>query len=140
MSESLQSHGLQHAKLPEFAQIHVHWVSDAIQSSHPLPPSSPFAFNLSQHQSWFFAPGELALHTRGQSIGASALTSVLPVNIQGWFPLGWLVWSPCSPRDFQEFSPAPQFKSIILYLSFSKPLANTNLLLCLRFAYPEHFI
>ena len=36
--------------LPEFAQIHVHWVDDAIQPSHPLPPSSPFAFNLSQHQ------------------------------------------------------------------------------------------
>ena len=35
----------------------------------------------------------------GQSIGASALASVLPMNIQGWFPLGWLVWSPCCPRD-----------------------------------------
>ena len=35
--------------LPEFAQIRVHWVSDAIQSSHPLPPASPFAFILSQH-------------------------------------------------------------------------------------------
>ena len=39
--------------LPEFAQIHVHWASDAIQPSHPLPPSSPFAFNLSQHQGLF---------------------------------------------------------------------------------------
>ena len=39
--------------LPEFAQIHVHWVSDAIQQSHPLLPSSPFAFNLSQHQGLF---------------------------------------------------------------------------------------
>ena len=37
----------------------------------------------------------------GQSIGASAL--VLPMNIQGWFPLG-LVWFPCCPRDSQEFS------------------------------------
>ena len=36
--------------LPEFAQTHVHWVSDAIQPSHPLSfPSTP-AFNLSQHQ------------------------------------------------------------------------------------------
>ena len=39
--------------LPEFAQTHVHWVSDAIQSSHPLSPSSPFAFNLFQHQGLF---------------------------------------------------------------------------------------
>ena len=70
--------------LPEFAQTHVHWVSDAIQPSHPLLPPSPLALNLSQHQSfpvsWFFASG-------GQSIGASASASVLPMNIQGWFPL-----------------------------------------------------
>ena len=36
--------------LPEFAQTHVHWVSDAIQQSHPLLPPSPPAFNISQHQ------------------------------------------------------------------------------------------
>ena len=36
--------------LPELAQTHVHWVSDAIQPSHPLSPPSPPAFNLSQHQ------------------------------------------------------------------------------------------
>ena len=48
----------------------------------------------------------------GQSIGASASALVLPVNIQDWFPLGWLVGSPCSPRDSQESSPAPQFRSI----------------------------
>ena len=35
----------------------------------------------------------------GRSIGASASASVLPVNIQDWFPLGWTGWSPCSPRD-----------------------------------------
>ena len=46
----------------------------------------------------------------GQSVGASA--SVLPVNFQGWFPLGFTCWSPCCPRDCQESSPAPQFKSI----------------------------
>ena len=43
----------------------------------------------------------------GQSTGASASASVLPVNIQDW-----LVGSPCSPRDSQESSPIPQFKSI----------------------------
>ena len=41
--------------ISEFAQIHVHRVSDAIQSSHPLPPPfpSPFAINLSQHEDLF---------------------------------------------------------------------------------------
>ena len=53
--------------------------------------------------SQFFSSG-------GQSIGASP--SVLPMNIQDWFPLGWLIWSLSSPRDPQEFSPTPQFKSI----------------------------
>ena len=41
-----------------------------------------------------------------QNIGASASTSVVPMNIQGW-----LVWSPYSPRDSQESSPAPQFEN-----------------------------
>ena len=39
--------------LPEFAQTHVHWVSDAIQPSHPLLPPSPPALNISQHQGLF---------------------------------------------------------------------------------------
>ena len=39
--------------LPEFTQIHVRWVSDAIQPSHPLLPLSPFVFSLSQHQGLF---------------------------------------------------------------------------------------
>ena len=53
MSDSLQPHGLKHARLVlccllEFAQTHVHWVSDAIWTSHPLLPSSPPALNLFQ--------------------------------------------------------------------------------------------
>ena len=39
-----------HHELPESTQTHVHWVSDAIQPSHPLSSPSPLAFNLSQHQ------------------------------------------------------------------------------------------
>ena len=38
--------------LLDFAQIHMHWVDDAIQPSHPLPPLSPHALNLSQYQSF----------------------------------------------------------------------------------------
>ena len=94
--------------LLEFAEIHVHWGPDAIWPSHLLLPPSPFAFNLSQHQgvgdailkwcytkvltvktlvnstlpvSWLFASGS-------QSIAASASASILPMNIQDWFPLG----------------------------------------------------
>ena len=54
----------------------------------------------------------------GQNIGVSASTSVLPMNIQNWFPLRW-TGSPCSPRDSQESCLTPQFKSIsFLVLSF----------------------
>ena len=42
-----------HHQLPEFTQIHVYWVSDAIQPSHPLSSPSPPTFNLSQHQGLF---------------------------------------------------------------------------------------
>ena len=42
-----------HHQLPEFTQTHVHWVSDAIQRSHPLSSPSPPAFNLCQHQGLF---------------------------------------------------------------------------------------
>ena len=41
----------------------------------------------------------------GQSIGASLSASVLPMNIQDWFPLGWTGLTPCSPMDSQEASP-----------------------------------
>ena len=55
----------------------------------------------------------------GQSIGVSASTWVLPMNTQDWSPLGWTGWIPYSPRDLQESSPTPQFKSInSLVLSF----------------------
>ena len=69
--------------LPELVQTHVHWVGEAIQPSHPLSSPSPPAFYLSQpfKNSMLFTLG-------GQTIGASASTSVLPMNIQGWFPLG----------------------------------------------------
>ena len=79
-----------HHQLPELTQTHVHWVSDAIQPSHPLPsifsscpqslPASG-SFQMSQ----LFTSG-------GQSIGVSASASVLPVNTQDWSPSGWTGW------------------------------------------------
>ena len=51
----------------------------------------------------------------GQSVGASASASVLPMNIQGWYPQDWPVWSLCCPRDSQEFSPAPSALKACMY-------------------------
>ena len=72
--------------LHEFIQIHIHWVGDAIQPFYPLlPPFAP-AYKLSEHQSfptsWLFASDV-------QSIGISVPASFLPMNIQGWFLLGF---------------------------------------------------
>ena len=102
--------------LPEFAQIHVHWVGDAIQ---PSPSIAPFAFCLQSFpgsgsfpMSWLFTSG-------GQSIGVSASASVLPMTLQGWFPLGltglisWLskglsrVFSSTTARKHQFFGAQP---------------------------------
>ena len=96
-----------HHQLPEVAQTHVHWVSDAIQLSYPLSfPSSP-AFSLSQHRGllqWVSSLHQLA--------------KVLELQLQffQWmfridFLKDWLTWPPCSPRDSQESSSAAQFKS-----------------------------
>ena len=75
-----------HHQLPECTQTHVHQVSDASQPSHPLSSPSPPAFNISQHQGFF--PVSQFFASGGQSIGVSASASVLPMNIQNWFPLG----------------------------------------------------
>ena len=74
--------------LPEFAQTHVHWVGDAILPSHPLPPSS----TPQRLSSVFLSVGSFSVSRpfalSGQIIGTSASASILPMNIQGWFPLG----------------------------------------------------
>ena len=74
-----------HHQLPESTQTLIHWVSDAIQTSHPLSFSScPQSFPASGcfQMSQLFTSG-------GQSIGVSASASVLPMNTQDWSPLGW---------------------------------------------------
>ena len=90
------------------------------QWCHPTISSSVVPFLCPQS---FPASGSFQMRqlftSGGQSIGVTASTSVLPVNTQDWSPLDGLVGSPCSPRDSQESSPTPQFKSInSLELSF----------------------
>ena len=79
--------------LPELAQTHIHWVSDAVQWSHIL--WSTISSSVIPFSSWpwsFPAPGSFLMSqffvSGGQRIGASASASVLPMSIQCWFPLG----------------------------------------------------
>ena len=76
-----------HHQISEFAQTHVHWVSDAIQPSHPLSLPSPPALDLSQHQGLFQCVG--SSHQVAKILELQASASVLPMNIQDWFPLEW---------------------------------------------------
>ena len=83
---TLRPHGLQHARLPcssplpELAQTHVHWVSDAIQPSHPLSSPSPLAFSLSKHKGLF------------QGVSSShQVAKVLEFQLQRQF-FQWIFW------------------------------------------------
>ena len=80
---------------------------------HPTMSSSviPFSWLQSFPTSGTFKMSQL-FTSSGRSIGVSASTWVLPMNSQDWFPLGWIGWISCSPRDSQEPSPTRQFKSI----------------------------
>ena len=116
-----------HRQLPEFTQTHVHWIGNVIQPSLSVIPF--FSCLQSFPASGSFQMSQL-IASGGQSIGVSASTSVLPKNIQNWSPLGWTVWiSPCSPRDSQESSPIPQFKSInssVLSFLYSPSLTSIH--------------
>ena len=99
-----------HHHLLEFTQTHVHRVGDAIQPSHPLSSPSPRVPNPSQHQSlfqWVNSSHEVAIILEFQLSHHSFQKTPRTHLLQNG-----LVGSPCSPRDSQESSPTPQFKSI----------------------------
>ena len=115
-SDSLQPHELQHARPPcpsptpgvdSNSRPSSQWSHPAISSSvvpfSSCPQSLPASesFPMSQLFTW-----------SGQSTGVSALASFPPKKSQGWSPSEWTDGSPCGPRDSQESSPTPQFKSI----------------------------
>ena len=98
MSDSLWPHGLQHTRLPCPSPTPGAYSNSCLLSRwcHPIISSSviPFSSHLQTFPAsesfqvrQFFASG-------GQSIGVSASASVLPMNIQDWFPLGWTGWIP----------------------------------------------
>ena len=99
-----------HYQLPEPTQTHVHWVGDAIQPSHPLSSPSPLAFNLSQYKGLF--QWVSSLHQMAKVLQLQLQHQSFQWIFRTDFFQDWLVGSPCSPRQSQESSPTPQFKSI----------------------------
>ena len=99
-----------HHQLLEYTQTHTYWVGGTIQPSHPLLSPSPPAPNPSQHQGlfqWVNSSHEVAkvsgFQLQHQSFQWIFRTDFLKDGLIGY---------PCSPRDSQESSPIPQFKSI----------------------------
>ena len=124
VSDSLWPHGQQHAR-PHCPSPSPGVCSNSCPLSqwcHPTISSSVPAFSCPQsfpasgsfQMSKFFTSG-------GQRIGASASASVFPMNIQGWFPLGWigLVWSPAVQGTFRSLLQHHSLKASILQCSAS---------------------
>jgi len=93
MSDSLWPHGLQHARLPYPSPTPGVYSNSCPLSwwCHPTISSSVIPFSLIFPSIRVFS-NESVFTSSGQSIGASASASVLPMNIQDWFPLGWTGW------------------------------------------------
>ena len=133
VSNSLWTHEWQHARPPcpsPTPRVHPNpcplswWYHPAISSSvvpfSTCPQSFPASGSFQMSQ--LFA-------SDGQSIGVSASTSVLPMNIQDWSPLGWTGWISLQSKDSQESSPTPQFKSInssVLSFLYSPTLTSIH--------------
>ena len=141
VSNSLQPHGLQHARLPcsltiSGSLLKLMFIKSVMPSNLLilccslllLPSIFPASGSFLMNQ--FFTSG-------GQSIGALDSASVLPVNIQGWFPLGQTGLSPCCLRDTQESAPAPQLEGInylalrLFYCQLSHPYLTTGKIIAL---------
>ena len=133
MSDSLQPHGLQHARPPctsPTPRVYPNscplsrWCHPTISSSVVPFSSCPQSFPASRsfQMSQFLASG-------GQSIGVSASTSVLPMNTQDWSPSEWTGWISLQSKGLSKVFSTPQFKSInSLALSFlySPTLTSIN--------------
>ena len=129
--ECLQSDG---CSVQSFSCVSL-WPHRLQQASLPCPSPTPWAYSNSCPSSWWCLPAisssviPFSSHLQpfptsgsflmrqffvsgGQSIGASAPASILPMNIQDWFPLGWTGLISLQSKEISESSPAPQFKSI----------------------------
>ena len=124
MSDSLQPHGQAcqtslsfTISLSLFKLVSIELM---MPSNHINPSVIPF--------SSFPASESFPKSSSGQSIGTSASASVLPMNNQDWFSLGFTGLLSYCPRDSQESSPAPQFKTInssVLSVLYSPTLTSS---------------
>ena len=88
-------------------------IESVILSNHLTSPSAvPFSSHLQSLPASGSFPISQLFVSGGQSIGVSASASVLPMNIQDWFPLRWTGWISLQSKGLWVIFPIPQFKSI----------------------------
>ena len=131
VSDFLQPHGLQHARLPCPSPTPGVYPNSCPLSQWCHPTISPSVIPFSSHLQSFPASGSFQmsqLFTSGsQSIGVSASISVLPMNTQDWSPLGWTGWislqSKGLSRVFQHHSSKPSilWRSAFFTVQLSHP-------------------
>ena len=109
VSDSLRPHGLQHSRLPWTSQS-LGVCSNSCPFSgwcHPTISSSvaPFSSCLQSFPASESFPMSQLFTSGGQSIAVSALASVLPMNIQDWFPWGWIGWISLKSKGLSRVFP-----------------------------------
>ena len=133
MSDSLRPHGPQHTRppcpspTPGVYSNSCQLFGDAIQPSHPLPSPSLPTFNRSQHQGLF--KWVSSLHQVAKVLEFQLQHQFFQWIFRTDFLQDGLVGSPCSPKDSQESSPTPQFKSInssVLSFLYSPTLTSIH--------------
>ena len=131
MSNSLQPHGLQHTRLLCPSPAPGVDLNSCPLSRWCLPTISssivPFSSCLQSFPASGSFPMSQLFTSGGQSIGVSALTSVLPMNIQDWFPLWWTGWISLQPKGLSRvFSNTTVQKHSTLSFLYSPSLTSIN--------------
>ena len=116
MSDSLQPRGLQHTRLPCLSPTLRSGLNSYPSSwwCHPTISSSVicFSFRLQSFPASESFPVSQFFSSGGQNIGVSASTSVLPMNIQGWFPLGLTSWISLQSKGLSRVFSSTEFEGI----------------------------
>ena len=118
-----------HHQLPELAQTHIHLL--AMPSNH-LILCRPFLLLPSIFPSIRVFSNESVLHIRCQSIVVSASASVLPMNIQDWFLLGWTGWISLQSKGLSSLlqhhssKASPLWRSAFFIVQLSHPYMTTE--------------
>ena len=121
VSDSLRPHGLQHARLPCPSPTHTTYSNSCPSRQWCHPTISSFVIPFSSCLQSFPASGSFLMiqlfTSGGQSIGASASASVLPLNIQDWSPLGLTGWISLQSKGFSSLLQHHSSKASILRCS-----------------------